>query len=512
MDRVRLIILSLIVLLGFLLRTYKLSAIPNGFFCDEAATGYNAYSILKTGKDEFGKILPVWFYSFGNNRLPLPIYMAVPFVGIFGLSEFSSRLASAFYGTLTIPLLLYLLYLLFPKIKAVAYFGALFLAIAPWHVHFARTAHEYIHLPFFLIAALVFFFMSVKRKRVLFLYLSFVNFALAFYTYYPSYLMVPMVMGLCLFLYFREYISFKKHAIFALLVFLVVSIPLIAGFYDGRALTRWNGGNVTILSKYKTLVEISKKVTYSYLLHFSPVFLFTKGDIDFPGQFVTRHSVRGMGMLYLFEAPLIIFALIYLLKKRSKEALLVFGILLIHPFSNAVTSTVYPYAPRSILGSVAWPMVSALGAAYIFSLSKRFRVIFLVIFALVISLSLGVYLKKYYYEYPIYSSDFWGWQAGPRDIMKIFLQQKDSYDEMLIYGDFNAPNIFVKFYDPTNKCQNKCKIVDPGFYDPAKRQLFAVSKEKLAEVPPHLTFAEKWVLYYPNNVPSFYIGELREKK
>jgi len=502
------IFLALIILLGFVLRTYKLDSIPTGFFCDEAATGFNAYSILTTGKDEFGKPFPVWFYSFGNNRLPLPIYMAVPFVAIFGLSEFSTRLATAFYGTLTIPLVYWLLSILFYKKRAIPYFGALFLAIAPWHVHFSRTGHEYIHLPFFIILALVFFTLAVKAKKTIYLYLSFINFGLAFYTYYPSYLVVPLTLGLCLLIYFKDYISFKKHAIFAFLVFLIISLPLISGFYDGRALTRWNGGNVSIFSKYKTPKEIINKVTYSYALHFSPIFLFTKGDIDFPGQFVTRHSVRGMGMLYLFELPLILLRTIV---KRGKEELLILGVLLIHPFSNAVTSTVYPYAPRSILGSVAWPMFSALGAAYALELSKNFKKIFLLFFALIITFSPYKYLIKYYYEYPNYSSDFWGWQAGPKQIMKTFLAEKDNYDQLIIFGNFNAPNIFIKFYDPHNICAGKCVIGDLSEYNPGLKQLYAIGFDKMNELPADLDFAQTKVIYYPDNKPSFYLGELRER-
>ena len=294
------IILFLITLVGFLLRIYKLETVPSGFFCDEAATGYNAYTILKTGKDEYGKPFPVFFYSFGNNRLPLPIYMTVPFVAVFGLTEFSSRLASAFFGTLTIPIVFILLATLFPIKGYTGYFGALFLAIAPWHVHFSRTAHEYIYLPFFIILGVTLFVLAIKKKSSWFLYASFISLAFGFYTYYPSYLVIPLTLGLIIIIYLKEFIAFRKHSLLALLTFFLVSIPLIIGFYDGRALTRWKGGNVSILSEYKTPKEVVRKLSYSYILNFSPIFLFTKGDIDFPGQFVTRHSVRGMGMLYWF--------------------------------------------------------------------------------------------------------------------------------------------------------------------------------------------------------------------
>lgn len=69
--------LFLIIFLAFSLRFYKLGSVPAGFFSDEAAVGYNAYSLLKTGKDEFGKPWPFLFISFGEGKLPLYIYQGL---------------------------------------------------------------------------------------------------------------------------------------------------------------------------------------------------------------------------------------------------------------------------------------------------------------------------------------------------------------------------------------------------------------------------------------------------
>lgn len=491
-----------------MLRTYNLNKVPYGFFCDEAATGYNAYSILKTGNDEFGDSFPVFFYSFGNNRLPLPIYMTVPFVAIFGLNEFSTRLATAFYASLTIPLIFIFLGALFPKKTVTPYFGAMFLAIAPWHVHFSRTAHEYIYLPLFILLGLIFFIHSVRRKKAKYLHLSFINFGVAFYTYYPSYLIVPLTMGLCIMTYFKQFISFGKNALYAFIVFFVVSIPLIAGFINGRALTRWNEGQVSIFSKYKNPSDILFKVTHSYVLHFSPTFLFTKGDIDFPGQFITRHSVRGMGMLYLFELPLILSALSSLVFKGGKSRFFIFGILLIHPFSNAVTSTLNPYAPRSILGSVSWPMISAVGVSFLLETEKYYKKIVMSFLFIGVSLCLYEYLFRYYKEYALYSSDYWGWQYGPREITGYFLNHSKDYDEMFMQGKFNGVDIFFKFYDPENKCANKCFVGGVSEYSSAKKQLFAIDKEELKNIPTELLFTVNKILYYPDNTPAFFIGTI----
>lgn len=83
--------LFLIVLLASLLRFYHFTSNPPGLNTDETAIGYNAYSILKTGKDEYSQKFPLAFRSFDDYKPPLYIYLTVPSVAIFGLNEFAVR-------------------------------------------------------------------------------------------------------------------------------------------------------------------------------------------------------------------------------------------------------------------------------------------------------------------------------------------------------------------------------------------------------------------------------------
>ncbi len=52
------LLLLLVFFIAFFLRFYKLDTIP-GLLRDEASIGYNAYSVLTTDKDEYGKLLPL---------------------------------------------------------------------------------------------------------------------------------------------------------------------------------------------------------------------------------------------------------------------------------------------------------------------------------------------------------------------------------------------------------------------------------------------------------------------
>ena len=91
----------LIILVGVILRFYRLGEVPRGFHRDEAFLGYNGYSILQTGKDMSGNRLPLHLESFIYSPAGYS-YFSIPFIKIFGLNEFSTRAASAFFGTLTV--------------------------------------------------------------------------------------------------------------------------------------------------------------------------------------------------------------------------------------------------------------------------------------------------------------------------------------------------------------------------------------------------------------------------
>ena len=87
MDKKTIIILTIIVLISLFLNIFKQNTSPGCFNSDEASFGYNAYSILKTGGDEYGNFMPLRLKSFGDFKMPVYSYLSVPFIAIFGLNE-----------------------------------------------------------------------------------------------------------------------------------------------------------------------------------------------------------------------------------------------------------------------------------------------------------------------------------------------------------------------------------------------------------------------------------------
>src|SRR3989344_3482713 len=91
-----------IILIAILTRLPFLGQFPNGFTGDEAQQGYSAYSILHSGRDEWGQFLPLNPRGFGDFKPPLQTYLMIPSIAVFGLTIEAVRLPSAILGVLTV--------------------------------------------------------------------------------------------------------------------------------------------------------------------------------------------------------------------------------------------------------------------------------------------------------------------------------------------------------------------------------------------------------------------------
>lgn len=145
-----------IFIIAALVRLIGLSANPPALNWDEVSHGYNAYSILKTGKDEWGKSFPLIFRAYGDYKLPAYIYTTVPFVWLLGLNAWSVRLPSVLAGTASV-ILIYFLIKKVTKDEKISVFASLFMALESWTVLVSRAALEANLANFFVLAAVFFF-------------------------------------------------------------------------------------------------------------------------------------------------------------------------------------------------------------------------------------------------------------------------------------------------------------------------------------------------------------------
>jgi len=207
-------VLFFIIFLAFFLRIYKIGTFPP-LYSDEAAYGYNSYSILKTAKDEYGNSFPLTFKSFGDYKPPLTAWVTIPSILIFGLSDFAVRLPSALAGTITVAFVYLLSFEIFRAQKKKNPFNnylpavsALLLTISPWHIHFSRSSMLVGLEMMFISGGLLFFLKGFENKK--YLIASSVFFVSAIYTYYGSRITVVLLVFFCFSFSEKNFLKQKK--------------------------------------------------------------------------------------------------------------------------------------------------------------------------------------------------------------------------------------------------------------------------------------------------------------
>ena len=140
---IEVVLILLVIIFAAYLRFIRLSEIPNGLYVDEALVGYNAYSILKTGRDEYGKLFPILFRFFGSYSPPLYVYLSTIAINFFDLNIFSVRLVSSLSGIAAV-LIIYLFSKSLKITKTLSFplIAALVLSISPGAIFYSRLGYE----------------------------------------------------------------------------------------------------------------------------------------------------------------------------------------------------------------------------------------------------------------------------------------------------------------------------------------------------------------------------------
>ncbi len=463
-------LIVLVTFLAFWLRFYKVTEISPSLNWDETSIGYNAYSILKTGRDEWGETFPVHFRSYGEYKLPAQIYASIPGIAIFGLNELGVRITPVIYGTLTVLIVYFLASLLF-KNKWVGLFSALLLAISPWHVHLTRASFESSFAVFWISLGALFLVKGFEKPK--WWIVSVIPFAISIYTYNSARVFTPLFLGVIFLLYRKDILKEIKTFIFCIFLFAISLIPLFLFFTSGEATARLklvsitdDPGFVLRINEARGLSKlpgqlprlIHNKVTHftyvfgkNYLAHFTPDFLFINGA----GH--KQHHVQNVGELYTFQAPFLIIGLIYLLKKKNKHGGLLISWILLAFIPVSITGDSIPHALRTLIAVVPYQIITAYGLYEFYLMIEKKKVLKTLILATVfitMLLSVKSYLNNYYNIYPnLYSRD---WQYGYKQVVAFIKDHYEEYDLIVFSRHYGEPHMFTLFFmtwDPA-KFQN----------------------------------------------------------
>jgi 4-amino-4-deoxy-L-arabinose transferase-like glycosyltransferase len=164
------------VLLGALMRFYRLGSLPPGLYHDEALNGLDALRVL-------GGEHPIFFEA-NNGREPLFVYAMALALSIWGRTPFAVRLMAAVLGTLTIPATYLMARALFND--RVGLWSAWLIAVAPWPINLSRIGLRAVSMPLIVALALWLWWIAEKQegwRRTLCLVLGGLLFGLSLYTY-----------------------------------------------------------------------------------------------------------------------------------------------------------------------------------------------------------------------------------------------------------------------------------------------------------------------------------------
>jgi 4-amino-4-deoxy-L-arabinose transferase-like glycosyltransferase len=453
-------ILILILLLATTLRLFNLASNPPGLNWDEVSMGYSAYSLLETGKDEWGVSWPLLFRSYGEWKSPVYIYLLIPFIKVFGLNAWAVRLPAAIAGILAV----YLTYLIGKKLYSenVGLWAALLLSVSQWHLMLSRPGFE-AGVALTLVLAGIYLFL--KEKPIF----ATLPLGIAIHTYHSAKLVVPIIIVYLAISNFKK-IGFKKLAISALILG-IFALPIATDLLTGRSQKRFAQVGITTdaelverFFKYRgtfPLGDLAGKLVfnkYTFILskgfsnwtsYLSPHFLLGSESIR------AQHSIPFRGVLYFTEFALIIFGLTLLFKKYSGVArylpLLMIAIGFVPP---ALTKDIY-HVLRSILTLPWWQLLAAIGIVELQN-NKKFHKLF-TFTLLLLTCEILILLFQYFAWYPkAFAKD---WQYGYKQAVEYIETSDKPYKEIFFTKTYGEPQIFVAFYSK----------LDPKIYQEASK-------------------------------------------
>lgn len=180
----------LFLLAGAALRLWRFGAVPEGLNQDEAFAAYEAWCLLKTGRDSFGHSLPVYLTAWGSGMNALESYLMLPFLALLGRTALAVRLPQLIVSLLSLPAAYGVGRRMADRWAGLC--GLFLLAVCPWHVMLSRWGLESNLAPGFLLFGLYFFLRGLEDCR--WLPLSALMYGLSLYCYAAIWPFVPLIL------------------------------------------------------------------------------------------------------------------------------------------------------------------------------------------------------------------------------------------------------------------------------------------------------------------------------
>ncbi|MBN2019349.1 MAG: glycosyltransferase family 39 protein [Sedimentisphaerales bacterium] len=364
--------LFIILLVAGFLRLVKFGQSPPGLNQDEAVNGWNAYCLLKTGKDQHGVSWPVYYIQgLGGNGSTLYMYLTIPFQAIGGLNITTTRLPGAIGGIFTV----LIIYLTGKRLfdKETGLLASLLLTLNPWHLQQSRWGHEasicallgIAPLAMLLWAGLPISGAKTNGPRPVLAGLAGIISGICCYGYQSVRIFVPFFLMVVVLLMMPEWRrSIKTRKGFWAIAAFMFGFAMMFGPLFWQHVFHPEGISRNAIAQNKVgyfLADAApltavKNIFIRYIRHFGPDFLFIHGD------YLPLQSPPGIGVFHWYMLPLMVLGLIVILKTfRSASVRLALAFVIAYPIGDSLYQMVGMHALRSAPGTCGLILLAALG-------------------------------------------------------------------------------------------------------------------------------------------------------
>jgi hypothetical protein len=460
----------LIIGLSFFFRINWLDKAPASVTFDEAALGYNAYSLLETGEDEHGYFLPISLASFNDYKPALYAYLSIPFIKLVGLNQFSTRAVSAIAGTLTLFFTFLIGYYFFSRSLKMGILTLLVAALQPWGLHFSRTAFESNLAACFFTGGIAMTFADKSRLTKI---LAIIFFALSLYSYHSPRMAVPIFLIVLILLtnykdfilkpyeFFKSVIT-KKLVISALpfLALILLTLPIWLNVTDGLILTRLRQeGALQRLSPFapRELVNeniwttlpanpiyyLSGQLVGHFFAYFSPINL---GSRVFHWVRNSPQNIPSFSMIGWTESLIFIVGLIFMLTKISEKKYQVLLFWIIAGITPAIVTWQWFHPLRTLNIFPAITIIIVIGIIKIYELlSKKIKIILIPIVAILVLMQTSfLFNNEINYATAVNTGEYQ--PGGYKEGLPLLMQLQNNYDKVIIETPHAQAYIFFLFY------------------------------------------------------------------
>ena len=315
------IITYIIIGIGIILRVLYINRFPAGLNCDEASSVYEAYSIMTTLHDRNNIFMPVYLLSWGSGQNALLTYIMIPFVKLFGLNIWTTRLPMAIISSVSVIVFYKLLELVYDNEsdKFIVFFGILFFTLNPWHIMKSRWGLESNLLPDIVLFGVYYLVKYFKSNKNLNIYISFTFFAISTYAYSTSFLALTLfTILLFIYGYVTKTIKFKQMLISAVIV-LIIAWPLMLFVL----INRFNLEEIDLIFLSIPKLTTNRLFTESIVNKSGIIRTLLENIFNVFKFFIIQddniywNSISGIGMYYIFSFPFFVIGVLKLLVENT---------------------------------------------------------------------------------------------------------------------------------------------------------------------------------------------------